>query len=89
VDERIDTATTPTEADYLRQMAVISMALNQLDEAMSLLARTLGGAALREGAPFERRRRDFRAFPVHINAHQDRVTHQLGRYALGIELDAF
>ena len=76
-------------ADYLRQMAVTTMAVEQLDEAMSLLHRTQGGTALREGGAFERRYRDFRAMPVHINVHQDRVTHQLGRHLLGLELNPF
>ena len=56
---------------------------------MDLLARTYGGNGLREGGTFDRRLRDFRAMPLHINVHQDRVTHQMGRYALGIELDPF
>lgn len=89
IDLRISRATVPDEADYLRQMALASMALNQLSEAMTLLTRTQGGTALREGGTFERRARDFRAFPLHINAHQDRVTHQLGRHLLGIELEPF
>jgi len=89
VDRRIETGTTPSEADYLRQMAVVSMAVNQLVEAMDLLERSQGGTALRESGRFERRRRDFRAMPLHINVHQDRVTHQLGRHVLGIELEPF
>lgn len=89
VDDRIEAGTVPNEADYLRQMAMVSMALNQLDEAMALLTRTLGGTSLREGGSFDRRARDFRAFPLHINAHQDRVTSQLGRHVLGQELEAF
>ena len=56
---------------------------------MSLLHRTQGGTALREGGAFDRRYRDFRAMPVHINVHQDRVTHQLGRHLLGLELNPF
>ncbi|MEM7251626.1 MAG: acyl-CoA dehydrogenase family protein [Pseudomonadota bacterium] len=89
VDERISAAAVPDTADYLRQMATTSMALNQLDEAMQLLARTQGGASLREQSAFERRARDFRAFPLHINAHQDRVTHQLGRHLLSLPLEPF
>ena len=89
VDERIAAEQVPDVADYFRQQAVISMAVEQLSEAMDLLARTQGGNGLREGASFERRQRDFRAMPLHINVHQDRITHQLGRYALGIELDPF
>ena len=56
---------------------------------MDLLVRTQGGNGLREGTAFDRRLRDFRAMPLHINVHQDRVTHQVGRYAMGIELDPF
>lgn len=89
VDRRIEAAQAPGEGDYLRQMAIISMAVNQLEEAMSLLERSQGGTALREGEAFDRRRRDFRAMPLHINVHQDRVSHQLGRHVLGIELEAF
>ena len=89
VDRRIAAGIVPDEADYLRQMAVTTMAVEQLDEAMSLLHRTQGGTALREGGAFDRRYRDFRAMPVHINVHQDRVTHQLGRHLLGLELNPF
>ena len=56
---------------------------------MSLLSRTYGGNGLRETSSFDRRSRDFRAMPLHINVHHDRVTHQIGRLALGIELDLF
>ncbi len=89
VDARIAGCVVPDAADYYRQQAVISMALEQLGEAMSILARTYGGNGLREGGSFERRRRDFAAMPLHINAHRDRVTHQVGRLALGIPLDRF
>jgi alkylation response protein AidB-like acyl-CoA dehydrogenase len=89
VDRRIEADITPDEADYLRQMALATSALNQLGEAMDLIARCQGGNGLREGRSFERRRRDFAAMPLHINAHQDRVHHQLGRYVLGQELEAF
>jgi alkylation response protein AidB-like acyl-CoA dehydrogenase len=89
VDRRIENGTVPTEADYLRQQAVVSMAVNQLIEAMDLLRKSLGGTALREGGAFDRRQRDFAAMPLHINVHEDRVTHQLGRYVLGIELAPF
>lgn len=89
VDDRISAGQVPDTADYFRQQAIISMAVEQLAEAMDLLVRTYGGNGLREGATFDRRLRDFRAMPLHINVHQDRVTHQVGRYALGIELDAF
>ncbi|MCH9673333.1 MAG: hypothetical protein K0U93_17980 [Gammaproteobacteria bacterium] len=89
IDARIRAAVTPSEGDYLHQMALSSMALNQLGEAMDLLTRSQGGNALREGTTFERRARDFRAFPLHINAHQDRVTHQVGRHLLGLPLEPF
>ena len=89
IDDRIDAEVVPTEADYLRQMAVSTAALDQLAEAMALLQRTQGGNGLREGGSFERRFRDFQAMPLHINAHIDRVTHQLGRHMLGEPLEAF
>jgi alkylation response protein AidB-like acyl-CoA dehydrogenase len=89
VDRRIEARQTPTESDYLRQMALGTSALNQLDEAMALLLRSQGGNGLREGRSFERRWRDFQAMPLHINAHQDRVHHQLGRYILGEQLEPF
>ncbi|WP_420622873.1 acyl-CoA dehydrogenase family protein [Candidatus Poriferisodalis sp.] len=89
VDSRIEAGITPDESDYLRQMAVTTMAVEQLDEAMALLNRAQGGTALREGGTFERRYRDFRAMPVHINVHYDRITHQVGRYVLGLELNPF
>ena len=79
----------PTTADYFRQQAIVTMAVEQLAEAMELIRRTLGGSGLREGANFERRSRDFLAMPLHINAHHDRITHQVGRLALGVELDSF
>ncbi len=43
IDDRIENQTVPTEADYLRQMSVISMSVEQLAEAMQLLERTQGG----------------------------------------------
>ncbi|MDG2111653.1 MAG: acyl-CoA dehydrogenase family protein [Actinomycetota bacterium] len=89
VDHRIEHGIVPTEADYLRQMAIVSMAVNQLIEAMDLLQKSQGGTALREGGSFDRRRRDFAAMPLHINVHEDRVTHQLGRFVLGIDLAPF
>ncbi len=89
VDRRIDEGLVPTEADYYRQQAIVTMAVEQLERAMDLLARTYGGNGLRESSDFDRRSRDFRAMPLHINVHHDRVTHQVGRLALGIELDPF
>lgn len=85
IDRRIADGVVPSEADYLRQMAVSSMATNQLTEAMGLLHRSQGGTALREGGTFERRHRDFAAMPLHINVHEDRVTHQVGRNLLGLD----
>lgn len=89
VDRRIVAGTVPDQADYYRQQAIVTMAVEQLGEAVDLLTTTLGGNGLREGSPFERRVRDFRAMPLHINVHQDRISHQLGRLALGVELDPF
>ncbi len=89
VDDRIERSVVPTEADYLRQMALSSGALGQLTEAMALLRRTLGGNGLREGGSFDRRFRDFQAMPLHINAHQDRVNLRLGRFSLNEEQDPF
>ena len=89
VDERIRAGQVPDEADYLRQMALSTSAVNQVGEALQLLMRSQGGNGLREGGHFERRWRDFQAMPLHINAHQDRVHHQLGRFVLGEELEAF
>lgn len=85
LDRRITDAVVPDEADYLRQMAVSSMATNQLTEAMNLLLRSQGGTALRQGGTFERRHRDFATMPLHINVHEDRVTHQVGRNLLGLD----
>jgi len=89
VDRRIATEDVPTEADYLRQMALSTSALDQLGQAMALLLRCQGGNGLRESHDFNRRWRDFQAMPLHINAHRDRVHHQLGRFTLGEELEAF
>ncbi|MEL6983114.1 MAG: hypothetical protein AAFO29_11880, partial [Actinomycetota bacterium] len=89
VDRRIEAGIVPDQADYFRQQAIITMAVEQLGEAVDLLTTTLGGNGLREGSPFERRVRDFRAMPLHINVHRDRISHQLGRLALGVELDPF
>jgi len=89
VDRRIEAGTTPDEADYLQQMAVSASAIAQLGQAMRLIQRCQGGNGLREGKSFERRWRDFQAMPLHINAHQDRVHHQLGRFVLGEELEPF
>ena len=89
VDRRIEAGQIPDEADYLRQMALATSAIGQLAEAMHLIQRSSGGNGLREGGSFDRRWRDFQPMPLHINAHQDRVHHQLGRYILGEELESF
>ncbi len=89
VDHRITKRVVPDTADYFRQQAIVSMAVDQLSEAMGILARTQGANGLREGAAFERRQRDFAAMPLHINVHRDRISHQVGRLALGIDLDPF
>ena len=83
-DARIEATATPTETDYLRQLGASMQALSCCDDAMRLILRVLGGNGLREGASFERRYRDFQAMPLHINAHRDRVTEQLGRHLLGL-----
>lgn len=83
-DARIAAQQIPDEADYLRQLAAASAALQLCDEAMRLLVRVMGGNGLREGPDFERRLRDFQAMPLHINAHQDRVNESVGRHLLGL-----
>ena len=83
-DARIAAGVTPTETDYLEQLAASMMALRLCDDAMRLILRVLGGNGLREGQSFERRYRDFQAMPLHINAHPDRVTEQYGRHLLGL-----
>lgn len=83
-DARIEAAAPPTETDYLRQLGASMQALACCDDAMRLVLRVLGGNGLREGGTFERRYRDFQAMPLHINAHRDRVTEQLGRHLLGL-----
>ncbi len=84
-DARIQSDTAPTEADYLAQMSASMQALQFCDEAMRLMLRVQGGNGLREGTSFERRYRDFQAMPLHINAHRDRVSEQVGRALLGLE----
>jgi 3-hydroxy-9,10-secoandrosta-1,3,5(10)-triene-9,17-dione monooxygenase len=83
-DGRIAAHQIPTEGDYLEQLGSSMMALRLCDEAMRLILRVLGGNGLREGQSFERRYRDYQAMPLHINAHPDRVSEQLGRHALGL-----
>lgn len=89
VDRRLADQRAPDEADYLRQMAVSAAVLDQLQQAMGLILRSSGGNGLRESGSFDRRWRDFQAMPLHINAHRDRVHHQLGRFVLGEELEPF
>lgn len=84
-DIRIQSHTIPTEADYLAQMSASMQALQLCDEAMRLMQRVQGGNGLREGTTFERRYRDFQAMPLHINAHRDRVSEQVGRALLGLD----
>jgi len=86
-DARIEAHQIPTEGDYLEQLGASMMALRLCDEAMRLILRVLGGNGLREGQSFERRYRDFQAMPLHINAHPDRVSEQLGRHALGLKTE--
>jgi alkylation response protein AidB-like acyl-CoA dehydrogenase len=86
-DARIAAGETPDESAYLEQLAAPMAALKLCDDAMRLILRVLGGNGLREGASFERRYRDFQAMPLHINAHPDRVSEQLGRHLLGLPTD--
>ena len=74
VDARIAAGVAPTEADELRLGAVSAFALEACDRAMHHLLKVVGGNGLRERHPFERRYRDFQSMPLHINAHEDRVT---------------
>ncbi len=83
-DARIAARETPSERDYLDQLAASMTALQLCDEAMKLVLRVLGGNGLREGPSFERRYRDVQAMPLHINAHPDRVSEQFGRHLLGL-----
>lgn len=84
-DARIAANVIPTEGDYFRQTAAGMQAVLLCDDAMNLILRVLGGNGLREGTNFERRYRDFRAMPLHINGHRDRITEQLGRISLGLD----
>ncbi|NOT58139.1 MAG: hypothetical protein HOP18_26345 [Deltaproteobacteria bacterium] len=87
-DARIEAGSTPTEAEYLRQLSYSMVALRLCDDAMRLLLRVQGGNSLREGGSFERRYRDFQAMPIHINAHPDRVAELVGKLLLGVTNDA-
>jgi 3-hydroxy-9,10-secoandrosta-1,3,5(10)-triene-9,17-dione monooxygenase len=86
-DARIAAGASPSEADYLQQLAASMIALRLCDEAMKGILRVLGGNGLREGASFERRYRDVQAMPLHINVHPDRVSEQYGRHLLGLETE--
>lgn len=87
-DARIAAGVTPTEADYLRQLGYSMVAIRLCDEVMRHLLQIQGGNGLREGGSFERRYRDFQAMPLHINAHPDRVSELVGKYMLGLAIDA-
>ena len=84
-DDRMQKAEAPSEANYLAQMSASTQALAFCEDAMRLMLRVQGGNGLREGTTFERRYRDFQAMPLHINAHRDRVSEQVGRALLGLE----
>jgi len=84
-DTRITENVFPKEGDYFRQTSSGMQAVLLCEEAMKLILRVSGGNGLREGTDFERRYRDFQAFPLHINGHTDRITEQLGRISLGLE----
>jgi alkylation response protein AidB-like acyl-CoA dehydrogenase len=79
----------PTEADELRLLAYSAQALAACESAMGHLGKVMGGNGLREGHRFERRQRDFRAMPLHINAHEDRVAERVGRWVLGLDPGRF
>jgi hypothetical protein len=75
--------------DELAVMAHSVFALDACDRALRHLLKVVGGNGLRERHRFERRHRDFQTMPLHINAHEDRVTERLGRHLLGLPLDKF
>lgn len=89
VDTRIEAGVIPTEADYLRQMCASVQGLASCEVAVGHVRKVLGGNGLREGHWFERRQRDFQAMPLHINAHEDRVSERLGRYLLDLDPGLF
>ena len=88
-DSRIEENILPVEGDYFRQTSSGMQAIALCEEAMKLILRVLGGNGLREGTDFERRYRDFQAFPLHINGHADRLNEQMGRISLGLESQNF
>lgn len=89
VDRRIAAEVAPSEDDELHQAAHAVVALDGCNSAMQHLLKVAGGNGLRLRHPFERRYRDFQAMPLHINAHEDRITERLGRHLLGLPLDPF
>lgn len=89
VDRRIGEGAVPDEGDELRQGAYAAFALEACNQAMQRLWKVAGGNGLRQRHHFERRYRDFQAMPLHINAHDDRVSERLGRHLLGLPLDPF
>jgi alkylation response protein AidB-like acyl-CoA dehydrogenase len=89
VDERLVATQPPGEADEVRLAAAGTVALAACEQAMGHLLKVVGGNGLRERHPFERRLRDFRTMPLHINAHEDRVAERFGRQLLGLPLDPF
>jgi alkylation response protein AidB-like acyl-CoA dehydrogenase len=89
VDDRIAAAVPPSEGDELQLAALSAFALEACDRAMHHLVKIVGGNGLRDRHPFERRYRDFQSMPLHINAHEDRVTERLGRHRLGLPLEKF
>jgi indole-3-acetate monooxygenase len=89
VDGRMAQASTPTETAELRLAALSAFALEGCERSMHHLLKVVGGNGLREHHPFERRHRDFQTMPLHINAHEDRVSERLGRHLLGLPLDKF
>ena len=89
VDARIAAAVAPSEEDEIRLAVASAFALEACERAMHHLVKVVGGNGLRERHPFERRYRDFQSMPLHINAHEDRVTERLGRHLLGLPLDKF
>jgi alkylation response protein AidB-like acyl-CoA dehydrogenase len=89
VDRRVAAGVVPGEGDELQQAARAAFALDACNQAMQHLLKVAGGNGLRQRHPFERRYRDFQAMPLHINAHEDRVTERLGRHLLGLPVDPF
>ena len=89
VDRRIAAGVVPSEGDELQQGASAAFALDACNQAMHHLLKVAGGNGLRQRHQFERRYRDFQTMPLHINAHEDRVSERLGRHLLRLPLDPF